>query len=112
MEVEGLRSREQFREILNELDRVDQRSFSFRYPIDKDGKALLPVHFSFSIATFTSRMDSLLEILDGTVTGVEQAFDNEAEFAADIREHEIDQQAEYEQWREGEYGGDADEQSG
>jgi hypothetical protein len=41
--------------------------------MDKEGKASLPEQFRFSLSEFCRRMDALLQVLDGSVIGVEQA---------------------------------------
>lgn len=79
MGVRGLRSKQDFVNLLTELDRVDQNSFSFRYPTDKQGKASLPMNFRFSVKIYATRMDALLHVLDGAVCGAEAEFDAEAE---------------------------------
>lgn len=100
MRVDGLRTRDEFHSLIREFDRVDQQSFSFRYPMDKNGKPALPERFSFDPQQFAHRMDSLLEVLDATVTGVEQCYEGEAEAAVQIREYELEQRAEYESYYE------------
>ncbi|MCI0569025.1 MAG: HEPN domain-containing protein [Acidobacteria bacterium] len=79
MGIDGLRSYQDFVELIEELDRIDKSSFSFRYPMDKRGDSTLPEQFTFSLRNFCSRMDALLRVLDGDVTGVELALQDEAE---------------------------------
>jgi hypothetical protein len=86
MGVEGLHTHRAFLDLINEWDRVDQGSFSFRYPMDKAGASSLSDHFSFSLNAFCRRMDSLFTVLDGSVTAVEQAL--EAELEARAYQHE------------------------
>lgn len=68
----GLRKKSDFVDLINEFEIIDPRSFSFRYPTDKIGKGALSRHFSFNLQLFAQRIDPLLEILDGSLSGLEQ----------------------------------------
>ena len=77
--VDGLRTRADFLVLVNEWDTFDQQSFSFRYPMNKKGDAALPEGFAFGLRLFRERMEALLDMLDGSVTAVEQACDSHEE---------------------------------
>ena len=77
--VDGLPTRADFLALVNEWDALDQQSFSFRYPMDKKGGAALPERFAFGLRRFRERMEPLLDMLDGSVTAVEQACDSHEE---------------------------------
>jgi hypothetical protein len=74
--ADGLRTRGDFLALVNEWDALDQQSFSFRYPMNKKGGAALPDQFAFGLRHFRERMEPLLDILDGSVTAVEEARDS------------------------------------
>ena len=61
---------------LLELDRIDPKSFAFRYPMNKRGRASLPKRFHFNVLAFGAEMDALLRMLDGAATGVYEYFQN------------------------------------
>lgn len=68
--------------VLKELDRLDPHSFTFRYPTNKKGKGHVPHHFGFNVLEFADRAESALRLLDGALTGIEEALGSAAEAAA------------------------------
>ncbi|HYS06690.1 MAG TPA: hypothetical protein VEW47_16040 [Candidatus Dormibacteraeota bacterium] len=76
LRVQGLRTYQDFEQLVRDLDRVDQQSYSFRYPTDKKGTAALPKNFIFNIKHFCSRMDVLLTALDEAVLGLDGMADD------------------------------------
>lgn len=77
--ISQVKTFEDFKRIVMELERVDPSSFAFRYPVDKKLRAALPHHFCFSLFAFAEQLDPVLETLDGAVTGLEAHWDHAAE---------------------------------
>jgi len=71
------------RAVVLDLERVDPQSFTFRYPTDRKGKASLQHHFSFSVDHFVSVMDPLIELLNNSVSALEDYWDNACQALAD-----------------------------
>jgi hypothetical protein len=67
------------RSVVHDLERVDPESFAFRYPTNKKGKASVGHHFSFSVRHFVSVMDPLIELLSGSVSALEQYWQDACE---------------------------------
>jgi hypothetical protein len=67
--------------IVEEFEKADPSSFSFRYPVKKDLTGALDGHFTFSVRHFASTMDEILNTLSGACYGVSEIADNEAEAA-------------------------------
>jgi len=65
LDVEGMQSFEELEELLAEFDRVDECSYTFRYPLDTKGKDSVPHHFVVNIPNFCSKIDKLLSALEG-----------------------------------------------
>ena len=68
-----------FKRIVLEFDRIDPGSYSFRYPVDRNGCGSLPHHFCFNVVDFGRKFDGLLRILDGAATWAYEEFQAEAE---------------------------------
>lgn len=81
-----IRSWEDFRALVTEIEKLDPRSYSFRYPMQKDGSAALPQHLIINVITFASNMDPLLELLDGALTGIEERLDARGEVEGFLRD--------------------------
>lgn len=62
-------------DLIAELDSIDQKSFSFRYPVAKDGESLLVQGQSVSIAHFASVMQELWVVLDGAAALLDEHLD-------------------------------------
>ncbi len=75
MGVDGLRNKNDFVSLLSEFENVDSNSYTFRYPINKDGASSLPSHFSFDLYQFATQVDALLEILDGGLLGIAESLE-------------------------------------
>ena len=85
-EVSGLRSLDDFCALIREIERIDPQSYCFRYPVTKKGDAALPRHFIINVISFARNMDSILDLLDGAVTGLEERWHSAAEVAYFIQE--------------------------
>jgi hypothetical protein len=78
-ELIGLRSFDDFADLIKEIEKIDPQSYCFRYPVNTTGEAALPQHFVVNVVTFGKKMDSVLELLSGTVTGLQDHWDDTAE---------------------------------
>jgi len=58
---------------------VDPQSFTFRYPTNKKGAGLVPQHFGFNVLHFADQANGALRLLDGALTGLEEAWYSAAE---------------------------------
>jgi hypothetical protein len=85
-EVSGLRSWDDFCALIREIERIDPQSYSFRYPVTKQGDAALPHHFIVNVISFARSMDPVLDLLDGAMTGLEERWHGEAEVAYFLQE--------------------------
>jgi hypothetical protein len=56
--------------IIKDFNRVDPRSFSFRYPVTKNANPALKGHFRFDLGHFCKQMDEVLEKLDEISCGI------------------------------------------
>lgn len=70
-----------FTAIVEEFERADPSSFSFRYPVKKDLTAALGGQFTFSVRQFAITMDEVLGTLSGACYGLPEIADNRAEAA-------------------------------
>lgn len=82
--IEQVKTFEDFSDMVKDLEEIDPSSFSFRYPVDKRFKAVLPHHFCFSLFAFAEHMDPVLQTLDGAVTGLEERWNHAAEIIYEV----------------------------
>ena len=61
-EVSGLKSFDDFTTLLEAIERLDPRSYCFRYPVNTKGEAALPNHFIVNVISFGRKMDPVLEL--------------------------------------------------
>lgn len=78
-DVPGARSFEEFKELVEEIDRLDGDSYCFRYPVNTLGASNLPRDLIINVLKFARSMDPVLDLLDGGVVGIEHRFDRRAE---------------------------------
>jgi hypothetical protein len=76
---DGIKSFDEFKEIINELDSSDPKSYNFRYPVDTQGDSSLPRHFILNIYSFSQIFDPLLNLLNGIYTQINIDYDLAAE---------------------------------
>ncbi len=81
LDIEGLRTFEEFEELLRDFETVDVGSYTFRYPVDTKGNPSVPHHFMVHMPTFCERMDALLESLEAALMGLEVTEDRVLEAA-------------------------------
>jgi hypothetical protein len=72
-----------FEAIVKELEEVDQFSFSFRYPVNKNLSAALDDHFTFSLRQFTQTMDEVISTLYDACYVLPNIADQQAEAACE-----------------------------
>jgi hypothetical protein len=70
-----------FTAIVQEFERTDPSSFSFRYPVKKDLTGALDGHFTFSVRKFALIMDEVLSILYDACYSLPEIANNRAEAA-------------------------------
>jgi len=70
-----------FTAIVEEFEKVDPSSFSFRYPVKKNLTGALDGHFTFSVRQFALTMDEVLSTLNGACYALPEIADNQAEAA-------------------------------
>jgi hypothetical protein len=61
--IDGCRTLEGFRSLIEEVDEMDSRSALWRYPVRGDGEASMRSQSSVNLIRFTTTMDQLLEML-------------------------------------------------
>lgn len=83
--VAWLSSYEDVLRLLQELDAVDSHSYTFRYPVNKKGKAPLPHHFVINVPELARKMDGLLDLMDNIATGLEYTWEEMAEAAYELQ---------------------------
>jgi hypothetical protein len=78
-EVSGLKSFDDFADLIREIEKIDPQSYCFRYPVNTTGEAALSKHFVVNVVNFGKKMDSVLDLLSGAVTGLQERWDDTAE---------------------------------
>src|SRR4030095_3076763 len=78
-EVSGLKSFDDFADLIREIEKIDPQSYRFRYPVNTTGEAALSKHFVVNVVNFGKKMDSVLDLLSGAVTGLQERWDDTAE---------------------------------
>jgi hypothetical protein len=78
-EVSGLKSFDDFADLIREIEKIDPQSYCFRYPVNTTGEAALSKHFVVNVVNFEKKMDSVLDLLSGAVTGLQERWDDTAE---------------------------------
>ncbi len=76
------------KKLVNDIEKIDPGSYSFRYPIKKNGSSSLPKRFFFNLFDYVDLMDKLLNLLDGACLGLEVMFDDMCEafeYMSDLR---------------------------
>jgi hypothetical protein len=68
-----------FTAIVEEFEKADPSSFSFRYPVKKDLTGALDGHFTFSVRQFALTMDEVLGTLSGACYGLPEIANYRAE---------------------------------
>jgi hypothetical protein len=77
-EVEGARTLEDIKKLLQEVDQFDSGSYSFRYPVDTKGKSSVSRHFCFNVLEFAKQVEGALGLLEGTADNLEEEWDQQA----------------------------------
>jgi hypothetical protein len=78
-EVSGLKSFDDFADLFGEIEKIDPQSYCFRYPVNTTGEPALSKHFVVNAIDFGKKMDSVLDLLSGAVTGLQEQWDDTAE---------------------------------
>jgi hypothetical protein len=72
--------------LIRAIEKIDPRSHSFCYPVDTTGEAALPKHFVVNVIDFGKKMDAVLDLLSGAVTGLQEHWDETAEIMYSLQE--------------------------
>lgn len=65
--------------LIGELDSIDERAVAFRYPVNRDGDAVLPVYQAIDLAHFSAVMDELSLVLEGIAAALDQQLEYKRE---------------------------------
>ncbi len=84
LEVDGIRTFEEFEALVRDLEAIDPGSYTFRYPVNTLGEASVPLHFIINIPLFHRLMNELLKVLDGATMGIRELYNYEVEKGAEI----------------------------
>ena len=74
---------DEFEVLVKDLERVDKKSFAFRYPVDLDDNGALSERFTFSVRLFAEKMDDVLRTLAGACTFLPEKWQENCEAAYD-----------------------------
>lgn len=88
LEIHEVRTFEEVKRLLQEVETVDPGSFTFRYPVDPAGQPSVPHHFMLHVPAFCQRMESLLDALEAAMMGLEVTWDQMLEAAYYARSNE------------------------
>ena len=69
----------EFSDLVRGIDEIDSDSSSFRYPVTSKGRPAVSHHSVVNALAFAEHVDSILGLLDGAVTGLQEEFDVAAE---------------------------------
>ena len=72
----NFRSVSDLQTIIGEFQKIDSGSYSFRYPVNREGKASLEEDFQFNVFKFASILDDLFPTLEGAVIGAHEEYQN------------------------------------
>jgi hypothetical protein len=75
----GIGSFDTFEQIVKDVERIDPQSYAFRYPVNKDGKAILDHHLTVNVAAFGAVLYELLGYLEGAASLLQDQFEATAE---------------------------------
>jgi hypothetical protein len=85
-EIAGISSYEEFKDLIEGIEELDDDSYCFRYPTDTKGKEALNHHTIVNAIGFSHNMDQILDLLEAAITGINAEFDAVAEHAAEYKE--------------------------
>lgn len=88
-----LKTLEDFRKVIAELEGVDSRSDAFRYPLDAQGAAALGSHFRFNLFELCDTLDGLLRLLHGAASAACDGVQATYEAMGEARQAELENSA-------------------
>lgn len=77
----SIKSYDEFEILIKDLEEIDPKSFSFRYPIDKSENEIFSPHSMFNIIHFGEILEPILSFFNGSMT----YFEEEMYFAQEAR---------------------------
>ena len=86
------------RKVIGEFQKIDPGSYSFRYPVDTQGKASLEEDFRFNVFEFASILDDLFPTLRYVVIAAPEEYQNQVRALSEAQDYAIpngDYQPEY-----------------
>jgi len=83
-----------FRSIIAELDSVEE----IRYPIRREGGAVLPSNFRFNLSEFCEILDPVYQVLDGAAYAARGRLESEYEMRAEARQYAMENYDPSDQW--------------
>jgi hypothetical protein len=83
----GIDTFDDFKKLIEEIEKIDPGSYSFRYPVTKKGDASLPDEIIFNPIGFGKKMDQVLQFLEGAVFGLKDNLDFKLEDLDEYREY-------------------------
>lgn len=72
--------------VVDKFDEIDEGSYAFRYPTDKQGKGSVSSHFSFDIRIFVESLDPVIELMSGLSYALDEQHDLMCEAIAEARQ--------------------------
>lgn len=82
----GFDSFEEFQDFIQTLDKIDPKSYAFRYPVDRAGRVSAQQPRTISVLAFAETCDPLLVYLEGAVDALEERWQFAAEADYEIRQ--------------------------
>lgn len=73
-------------QFIEELETIDSKSYTFRYPVNAKGEGSLGHHTVLNVIHFGKTLDPVLELLDGMITGIEHDWDNVAAILYEVQQ--------------------------
>lgn len=82
----GIGTFDEFERIVRQVDEIDPRSQTFRYPMNPAEQTHLPHAFTMNVVRVGEAMDELLGYLDGAADLLDDTFQSEAEARNEVQQ--------------------------
>ena len=83
------RIRPDLRNVIREFQEIDPGSYSFRYPVDTQGKASLEENFRFNVFEFASILDDLFPTLRYVAIAAPEEYQNQVRALGEAQDYAI-----------------------
>ena len=77
------------RKVIGEFQKIDPGSYSFRYPVNTQGKASLEENFRFNVFEFASILDDLFPTLRYVVIAAPEEYQNQVRALSEAQDYAI-----------------------